>query len=96
MTTRESLKLILEDKFTKKYEGRLKADIPRNAKDSYKIKMVCFTESPPFALDFFRYRWSESRNVKDLKYGIGFDKETMVKKGVLPTFYVSEDLLSQY
>jgi len=95
LTTRESLKLILQDKLTNKSEGRLKADIPRSAKDSYKIKMVCFTDSPPFALDFFRYRWSQSKNVKDLKYGIGFNKETMVKKGVLPTFYVSEDLLSQ-
>ena len=96
MTTRENLKLILEDENTKKEEGKLKVQIPRHSKtNNYKIKMVCFTDSPPFALDFFRYRWSVHKNREDLKYGIGFDKETIVKKGVYPTFYVSKQLQSE-
>lgn len=96
MTTKESLKLILEDEQTQKGEGKLIAQIPRpNKKDTYKIKMVCFTDSPPFALDFFRYRWSENKDRKNLKYGIGFDKEIMVQKGVSPTFYVHGKLQAQ-
>lgn len=93
MTTRESLKLILEDEHTNEKEGKLKVQIPRHSKkNTYQIPMVCFTDSPPFALDFFRYRWSDNKDRENLKYGIGFDKETMVQKGVFPTFYVPHDL----
>ena len=96
MTTRESLKSILEDEETEDDEGRLLARKPRHSKtDTYEIPMVCFTESPPFALDFFRYRWSDNKDRVNLKYGIGFDKEAMVLKGVFPTFYVSQELQSK-
>lgn len=57
--------------------------------------MVCFTETPPFALDFFRYRWSDNKDRENLKYGIGFDKSSMVKKRVFPTFYVNKEVQSQ-
>ena len=86
MTNKESLESILSQK-------ELKAQIPRGSKKyTYDIPMVCFTDSPPFALDFFRYRWSDPRDRQNLKYGIGFDKEAMVKKGVFPTFYVDYKL----
>lgn len=99
MTNRQSLKDILKDEDleneeTKKYQGKLKAHIPTKSK-SFPIAMVCFTESPTFALDFFRHRWSEIKNRDELKYGIGFDKEAMVKRGVLPTFYVDKELQSK-
>lgn len=96
MTSRESLKSILENEETEEGKGRLLALKPRHCKkDTYDIPMVCFTESPPFALDFFRYRWSDNKDRVNLKYGIGFDKEAMVLKGVFPTFYVSHELQSQ-
>lgn len=93
MTTRQRLKSILEDEDTGECEGRLVAQIPRHCKKkAYKIPMVCFTETPPFGLDFFRYRWSDNKNRRNLKYGIGFDKEAIVRKGVRPTFYVDRML----
>ncbi len=98
MTIRESLKNILEDQETGEDEGRLLAQIPRHCKkEAYRIPMVCFTETPPFALDFFRYRWSDNKDRENLKYGIGFDKEAMVikGKGVFPTFYVGNELQSE-
>ena len=96
MTTRESLISILKDENTKEGEGKLKVQTPRHTETkNYNIKMVCFTDSPPFALDFFRYRWSRNKDNEDLKYGIGFDKEIMVKKEVFPTFYVAKKLTTQ-
>lgn len=93
MTSRENLKNILEYKHTKKGEGVLKVQKPiLGKKNTYEVKMVCFTDSPPFALDFFRYRWSKAKNRENFKYGIGFDKEKLVEKGVFPNFYVAEEL----
>jgi hypothetical protein len=95
MTSSESLKSILKYENKKKDTGTLIVQIPDNSKTvNYDVPMVCFTESPPFALDFFRYRWSEEKS-NLLKYGIGFDKARMVQKGVFPTFYVDRKLQSQ-
>jgi hypothetical protein len=87
LTTKDSLIKILKGKL-------LKASIPRAAnKERYPVEMVCFTESPPFALDFFRYRWSHYRDGLNLLYGIGFNKEHLARnRGVKPVFYTDEDL----
>jgi hypothetical protein len=61
--------------------GYLKANVPANGGAGYDAKVVCFTESPTFALDFFRYR-SFPRWQADQRFGIGFDKSKMVVKGV--------------
>lgn len=96
MTTEESLQKVLEDQEAGENKGRLIAQIPRHCKnEEYRIPMVCFTETPPFALDFFRYRWSDNKDRQNLKYGIGFDKSSMVKKRVFPTFYVNKEVQSQ-
>ncbi len=59
--------------------GFLRASIPSQSKGNYFAKVVCFTESPTFAIDFFRYR-SIDRWRKNMLYGVGFAKEAMVKK----------------
>lgn len=88
LTTKDSLINILEHQ-------KLILIIPRGAnKEKHPYKMVCFTESPPFALDFFRYRWSDRKDRINLEYGLGFSKETMVHKGVYPTVYLDESLFS--
>lgn len=74
-------------------QGYLKAGIPEHAKRIYKAAVVCFTESPTFALDFFRYR-SFHRWDKDQRYGIGFDKEDLAERGVRPVVYADKELLA--
>lgn len=96
MTTSKNLKLILEGEGTGENTGILNIQVPKhNNKATYEIPMVCFTESPPFALDFFRYRWSDNKDRENLKYGIGFDKKAMVLKGVYPTFYAPKKLQAE-
>jgi hypothetical protein len=87
LTTEKKLESILKDK-------KLQASIPRGSENSFSYKIVCFTETPIFALDFFRYRWSNNRERLDLNYGIGFSKEKMVNRGVYPAIYASKDLNS--
>jgi hypothetical protein len=76
-----------------KGHGYLKASIPANGGAGYDAKVVCFTESPTFALDFFRYR-SFPRWQADQRFGIGFDKSKMVVKGVRPVIYADEELVN--
>jgi hypothetical protein len=86
LTTKDNLISILE-------QQKLILNIPLVAyEDKHPYKMVCFTESPPFALDFFRYRWSDKKDRINLEYGLGFSKETMVQKGVYPTIYLDASL----
>jgi hypothetical protein len=94
LTTEENLVSILsEDKTNRK--GKIKAGIPRGSEQNFKHKIVCFTETPIFALDFFRYRWSQNRERLNLNYGIGFNKKKMVKqRGVYPAIYASQSLNS--
>lgn len=68
--------------------GFLISAIPSQSKGNYFAKVVCFTESPSFAIDFFRYRVFK-RWRADILYGIGFAKDTLVSKGVLPALYLS-------
>lgn len=75
-------------------KGLIKASIPQQSKSEwYKEKIVCFTESPIFALDAFRYisfpRWQ-----RDMRYGIGFSKLKLAKKGVRPAIYLDANLLT--
>lgn len=71
--------------------GFLKAQIPTQSLGNYHAEVVCFTESPTFALDFFRYRvfrrWRD-----DFRYGIGLSKSGMVERGVRPALYLPEPL----
>lgn len=71
--------------------GFLKACIPTYSKKSYQSPVVCFTESPTFALDFFRYR-SFQRWQDDQRFGLGFDKMDLVRRGVRPVIYVDNNL----
>ncbi len=76
--------------------GFLKASVPQEIanKNDYTAEVVCFTESPTFALDFFRYRsyrrWHENQS-----FGIGFDKANLVSKKIRPVIYADKELTKQ-
>lgn len=86
MTNEDSLLNILKS-------SKLVATTPsQSMSDWYNEKIVCFTESPTFAIDFFRYkaykRWKD-----DLRFGIGFSKLKLAHKGVRPALYVDRSEL---
>jgi len=76
--------------------GFLKASVPQELanKNDYTAEVVCFTESPTFALDFFRYR-SHRRWNADQRFGLGFDKANLVSQGVRPVIYADTRLTKQ-
>jgi len=75
--------------------GYIRANIPEHAENrSFQAPVVCFTESPTFALDFFRYR-SFRRWENDQRFGIGFDKEYLVNEGIRPVIYLEDDLVEK-
>ncbi len=99
MTGKNSLVSILkgenkpEEIELKESNGYLKAVKPSFDGQAafYNSKVVCFTESPIFALDFFRYRsfrrWSD-----DQQFGIGFSKAELVKeRNVRPVIYLDTE-----
>lgn len=71
--------------------GFIRGQIPESSGDNYHAEVVCFTESPVFALDFFRYR-SFRRWQNDVLYGVAFSKTALVQSGVFPCTYASESL----
>jgi hypothetical protein len=94
MTGKKEILSILEGDPKKVNFGLLHALIPENEPNKqYDAKVACFTESPIFSLDFFRYR-SFRRWQNDQRFGIGFDKEELVKLGVRPCVYLDANLLS--
>lgn len=96
MTGRDQLLSILrgenapEDVAVNPGHGFLRASIPayEGSAQHYNASVVCFTESPLFALDFFRYR-SFARWSADQQFGIGFSKsELVVHRHVRPVVYL--------
>lgn len=73
--------------------GFLKAGIPEYTGEAFDAKVVCFSESPTFAVDFFRYR-KKVRWQADQSYGLGFDKASLAKQGARPVIYVDERIRS--
>lgn len=103
MTGKNSLVSILkgenkpEDIELPERNGYLKAVKPSfdGQASYYNSEVVCFTESPIFALDFFRYRsfrrWSE-----DQQFGIGFSKAALVaNRNVRPVLYLDTQTNSE-
>lgn len=60
--------------------------------DWYSEKIVCFTDSPTFSIDFFRYK-AYKRWKADLRFWIGFSKLKLAQKGVRPALYVDRSEL---
>jgi hypothetical protein len=58
--------------------GFLKACIP-SGNGGYTASVVCFTESPAFALDFFRYR-SFRRWQEDQQFGVGVNQRAKLSR----------------
>ncbi|MBT0082773.1 hypothetical protein [Vibrio alginolyticus] len=73
--------------------GFLRASIPEAQGEdrNYDARVVCFTESPVFALDFFRYR-SFRRWRDNQMYGLGFDKSRLASLGARPCIYADDEL----
>lgn len=99
MTGRNQLLNILrgenapEDFEINENNGFLKSSIPafNGNEDYYNTRVVCFTESPLFSLDFFRYR-SYSRWQADQQFGIGFSKTDLVNhRNVRPVIYLETE-----
>jgi hypothetical protein len=74
--------------------GFLRSAVPEHSGSAYTAKVVCFTESPTFALDFFRYR-SFPRWKADQRFGLGFDKTNLVGRKVRPVIYTESELTKQ-
>ncbi len=75
--------------------GKINAAVPAQTRaEWYEEPVVCFTESPLFAVDAFRYirfpRW-----VQDMRYGVCFSKERLVQHGVRPALYFDSGLVAQ-
>lgn len=95
MTGKNSLVKILNGKNTPEGmkvetgEGFLKSCIPAYGLEVlYNSQVVCFTESPIFALDFFRLR-SWRRWADNQQYGIGFSKTYLInERDVRPVIYL--------
>lgn len=103
MTGKDSLVSILkgenapEDCDLKENFGFLKAIKPSfdSNESYYNSEVVCFTESPIFALDFFRYR-SFRRWSTDQRYGIGFLKRDLIRhRNVRPVIYLDSSTNSE-
>lgn len=75
-------------------QGFLRAAVPEHSGNAYTARVVCFTESPTFALDFFRYR-SFPRWRDDKRFGLGFDKTNLADREVRPALYTGSDLTKQ-
>jgi hypothetical protein len=86
------LKGVGAPKETPKGYGYLQANVPESNSEVFEAKVVCLTESPTFALDFFRYR-SFRRWAADQRYGIGFDKTKLVQRGARPVIYADDQLV---
>lgn len=99
MTGRNELAAILQGRGTsddidiQPHEGYLRATVPEVAgvTDNFSAEVVCFTDSPTFALDFFRYR-KYDRWRSDQRFGIGFDKSSLISRGVRPVIYTDNHL----
>jgi hypothetical protein len=76
-------------------QGKINAKVPQQRKAQwYDSPVVCFTESPLFAIDAFRYikfqRWQQ-----DMRYGLGFSKEKLAHRGCRPVLYADSDLVTK-
>lgn len=90
MTNKEAIFGILET--GAEGQGTIKSAPPSQSRSWYREPVVCFTESPFFAIDAFRYisfpRWQQ-----DLRYGLGFSKERLASNGVRPALYCDRELV---
>jgi len=91
LTGKGELLSILKGKRGSVNRGYLKASLPHYDRRDNTEKVVCFTASPIFALDFFRFK-SKSRWGKNHKYGIGFFKLDLISKGVRPIIHTDDEL----
>lgn len=102
MTGRNSLLSILKGEVDENGKpvhpgiGVIQSRIPQfDSAVQYDSSVVCFTETPLFAIDFFRYR-SYRRWRGDQRYGIGFDKSYLVQTStVRPVLYTDSGLTNQ-
>ncbi|QHV00049.1 hypothetical protein [Synechocystis sp. CACIAM 05] len=51
---------------------------------------ISFTETPLYGLGFFNRRWPDYKGGKNIKYGIGFTKEFLIKQGAKQAIYLNK------
>lgn len=91
LTGKGELLSIIKGKSGSNEIGYIKPSTPHYDRRENTNEVVCFSESPIYALDFFRLK-SKSRWERNHMYGIGFFKQDLISCGVRPIIHSDKEL----